>query len=574
MSTLDWIISIGTILFIVLYGIWKTRKSQDIQGYLRGGNSLKWWTIGLSIMATQASAITFLSTPGQAFDDGMRFVQFYFGVPIAMVIISIVAIPIYRKLNVFTAYEYLEQRFDFKTRTLGAILFLISRGLAAGITIYAPAIILSLLLGWPLDQTIIGIGLIVMVYTVLGGTKAVSVTQQQQMAVILVGMLLAGIVMVLKLPQEVSFGDAVFLAGKMGKLNAITIPSAEDFDLKDKYNIWAGLIGGTFLALSYFGTDQSQVQRYLGGKSVSEIRLGLMFNAIFKVPMQFLILFIGVMMFVFYQFNSAPLFFNQPETEAVIQSEWGPAYQDLEQKHAAASEAQQATMLQLIEARHDDNASQMELHQMELTEQLAAKKELRKSAKELIEKNNPEADLNDLDQIFLTFVLGYLPQGLIGLVIAVILSAAMSSTSAELNALATTSVIDVYKRSFKPGESEEHYVNASKVLTLAWGVFAILFALTAHQLGNLIQAVNLIGSLFYGTILGIFVVAFFMKSVQGTAVFWAAILGECVVLACYLLPLSFEDTFAWLDIGFLWYNLIGCVAVMIFAAISQMFQRA
>ncbi|MEM7373528.1 MAG: sodium:solute symporter [Bacteroidota bacterium] len=567
MTGFDWLVMSGTILFIVGYGLWKSRGNTDIKGYLLADNSLKWWTIGLSIMATQASAITFLSTPGQAFDDGMRFVQFYFGVPIAMVLISIVAIPIYRRLNVFTAYEYLEGRFDLKTRSLTATLFLISRGLAAGMTIYAPAIILSALLGWDIDLTCVGIGIVVMIYTVSGGTKAVSQTQKQQMAVILVGMILAGILMVLKLPPDVSFGDAINIAGKMGKLNTITMPKDFSDFFHDKYNLLSGLVAGTFLMLSYFGTDQSQVQRYLGGKSVTESRLGLMFNGIFKVPMQFLILFIGVMMFVFYQFTAPPLFFNSTEEAQIAQSEQADAYDALNSRFLSLHEEKAAKLREMIQT---DQALQLATLQTEVQQMESQARDMRTEAKELIKTHNPNADLNDLDQVFLTFILDHLPIGLVGLLMAVILSAAMSSTSAELNALATTSIVDIYKRSMMDTGSPTHYLRASKVSTMLWGILAIGFALIADSFGNLIQAVNLLGSLFYGTILGIFVIAFFFKWIKGTATFWAAVAGEIAVVAVWLLP-QYTETFSWLNVGFLWYNLIGCAIVVGMGMLIQSF---
>ena len=574
MSLIDWIILFATISFIVGYGIWKSRGATNIQSYLRSDNDMKWWTIGLSIMATQASAITFLSTPGQAFNDGMRFVQFYFGLPIAMVIIAIVAIPIYHRLKVYTAYEYLESRFDLKTRSLGAILFLMSRSLAAGMTIYAPAIILALILKWNISLTIIGIGIVVTLYTASGGTKAVAVTQKQQMAVILLGMLAAGIIIVMKFPADISFMDSLHIAGKMGKLNVITSPeSFSDFDPKDRYNIWSGLIGGTFLALSYFGTDQSQVQRYLGGKSITESRIGLLFNAIFKVPMQFLILLVGVMLFVFYQFEKAPIFFNELERENIANSAYANDFQQLEARYDSLFVVKQEAIREMLKAKDNNDVQQLDQSGKILMSLESQSKQTRTEGIELIIKNNPSADRNDLDQIFLTFVIKYLPTGLVGLLIAVILSAAMSSTSAELNALATTSLVDIYKRFGKNEKSESHYLNASKRLTLIWGGFAIIFALYADRLGNMIQAVNIIGSLFYPTILGIFVVAFFFKKIGGTAVFWAAIVSEILILIIWALPNLYEEEFAWLDIGFLWYNLIGCVILIILALIIHYLTR-
>lgn len=571
MKPLDWFILVATILLIVVYGMWKSRGAKNIQSYLLSDKDLKWWTIGLSIMATQASAITFLSTPGQAFDDGMRFVQFYFGLPIALVIISIVAIPIYHRLNVYTAYEYLEGRFDLKTRTLGAILFLISRGLAAGMTIYAPAIILSAILGWNINLTCVGIGLIVILYTVSGGTKAVSYTQKQQMLVILLGMGLASIIMVMKFPADVSLMDAVHVAGKMGKLNAITVPSLSEFDPNDRYNLWSGLIGGTFLALSYFGTDQSQVQRYLGGKTIAESRIGLMFNAVFKVPMQFLILFVGILMFVFYQFNAAPMFFNDNEVARVQGTVYEAEYDQFAARYDSIFTAKRDKIRAMLEAREAGDKAALRQLQAEVNALNLAGRRVREAGITVLEKNNPGLDKNDLDQVFLTFVINNLPTGVVGLLIAVILSAAMSSTSAELNALATTSLIDIYKRiGHRPREDEYHYVKVSRWLTFIWGLLAILFALYADRLGNMIQAVNIIGSLFYGTILGIFIVAFFMKKITGHAVFFAALIAETIVVACWLLPQTGIEAFQVLDIGFLWFNLIGSMAVVLFSSLFHL----
>ncbi|MEL7531965.1 MAG: sodium:solute symporter [Bacteroidota bacterium] len=564
MSTIDWLIMIGTTLLIVSYGVWKSRGSKDIKGYLLSNKDMKWWTIGISVMATQASAITFLSTPGQGFNDGMRFVQFYFGLPIAMVIICVVAIPIYHRLNVFTAYEYLESRFDLKTRTLGATLFLLSRSLAAGMTIYAPAIIMATLLDWNIYWTCIAIGIVVIIYTVSGGTKAVSVTQKQQMAMILFGMVVAGVIMVLKLPPEVSFGDAVHIAGKMGKLNVITT----EFDLTDRYNIWSGLIAGTFLYLSYFGTDQSQVQRYLGGKSISEMRIGLLFNAIFKVPMQFLILFLGVMMFVFFQFQQPPLFFNENETQSVLANpEYADQYQGLQASWDSIYDAKQDRLIALADDNNDITSSHADF--VEINALQSQYDTVRKEAKALLKANNEFYDDNDSDQVFLTFVLNHLPTGMVGLLIAVILAAAMSSTSAELNALATTTVVDIIRRVFIKEGSDQRFLNISRLTTLAWGVLAIGVSLFANQVGNLIQAVNILGSLFYGTILGLFVVAFFFKSVKGTAVFWAGVIVEALTIGAYVMTKLKPE---W-DFGFLWYNLIGCVLVVILSLIFQEIEK-
>ncbi|MEO0471993.1 MAG: sodium:solute symporter [Bacteroidota bacterium] len=561
MSWIDWTVMLLTIGGIVGYGIWRSRGAQDLKAYLLSDKDMKWWTIGLSIMATQASAITFLSTPGQAFDDGMRFVQFYFGMPIAVVIIAVFIIPIFHKLNVYTAYEYLEKRFDLKTRTLGAIVFLISRGIACGMTIYAPAIIMSLLLGWDVAQTCIVVGAVVILYTVSGGTKAVSITQKQQMGVILMGMVIAGVLMVVNMP--ISFGEAMEVAGKMGKFNVITT----DFDPKDRYNVWSGILGGTFLFLSYFGTDQSQVQRYLGGKSIAESRIGLLFNGMIKIPMQFLILFLGAMMFVFYQFQPAPLSFNEQEEQKVLENaQLSGQYQSLQQQWDQLAEAKKGAIYTMLAAEGKAKLAEQErLNALE-----SDSRKVRKEAFELIEANNPDADLNDKDKIFLTFVVNYLPIGLVGLLVAVILSAAMSSTSAELNALATTTVVDIYKRLIDPDGSEAQYLMASRIITLAWGILAIFVALFASELGNLIQAVNLLGSLFYPVILGLFMVAFFMKHIGGHAVFLAGILTEILVIAMYRLPISFPETFEWLDFGFLWYNPIGCLFMMLLAQVFHL----
>ncbi|RMG56951.1 MAG: sodium:solute symporter [Bacteroidetes bacterium] len=564
MTLVDWLVMGGTITLIIAYGIWRSRGQRDIRGYFLSNNDQKWWSIGLSIMATQASAITFLSTPGQGFGDGMRFVQFYFGLPIAMVVISMVAIPIYRRLNVFTAYEYLEQRFDLKTRTLGALLFLLGRGLAAGITIVAPAIILETLLGWDLTWTCVGIGVLVMLYTVTGGTKAVAQTQQQQMGVILLGMLLAGVLMVWKLPDSVSFGDALHLAGGAGRLEVITLPDSFDNFIQDRYNILSGLVAGTFLALSYFGTDQSQVQRYLGGKSISEIRIGLLFNGIFKVPMQFLILFIGAMLFVFYQFYPTPMFFNDREVALTLESPYAGEYQALAAQYDSLDQTKRSLWLRWAELREGDPASANSL-QAEALALEAQQAELREAGIKVMGRRDPNANLKDQDRVFLNFVLNHLPIGLVGLLMAVIFSAAMSSTAAELNALASTTVVDIYRRMIRPSGTDAHYLGVSRGLTFAWGVLAILFAITAGRFENLIEYVNILGSLFYGTILGLFVVAFFFPRIQGTATFWSGLVAEALVMACFFLPMWWPETFAWLNIGYLWFNLIGCVVVVLVA---------
>ncbi len=556
MNTLDWIVMLGTLFAIVAYGIWKTRHVKTSRSYLRGDDDLKWWTIGLSIMATQASAITFLSTPGQAYADGMRFVQFYFGMPIAMVFLCVVVLPIYYRLKVYTAYEYLENRFDLKTRTLTAILFLIGRGLAAGLTIYAPSIILSAIMGWSLNWTIFLMGIFVIFYTVLGGTKAVSVTQKQQMVVILTGMFLAAAILVFQLPKDISFNDAVSLAGKMGKLNTVDF----NFSWDNRYNFWTGMFASVFLFLSYFGTDQSQVQRYLSGKSLAESRLGLLFNGIFKVPMQFLILFVGILVFVFFQFNRPPIHFNNANVEKLENTAAASRYDVLDQQHATLFAEQQVVMRQLLKGLDQNNEAIVNQSQARIQELRNQDNAIREEVKNLITEQRPEAKTNDTDYVFLTFVINYLPVGIVGLLLAVIFSAAWSSTSSELSALSTTTVVDMYRRSFVKEATDRHYLRASKWFTVLWGSLALGFALIADLFENLIQAVNIIGSLFYGTILGIFLVAFFMKRIGGTAVFIAAIISEGIVVALYFLE----------NIAFLWLIPIGVACVMLFSWLLEM----
>ena len=545
MTLLDWFILLGTLGGIVGYGAWKNRKNTSITDYLKGGNSARWWTVGLSVMATQASAITFLSTPGQAFHDGMGFVQFYFGLPFAVIIICLFFIPLYHKLKVFTAYEFLEQRFDQRTRTLTAILFLVQRGLAAGITIYAPAIILSVVLGWPLKPLIFFIGLVVIFYTVIGGTAAVNVTQKQQMFIIFLGMIIAFGFIIESFPEEIGFVQALDIAGQTGKLQVLDF----SFDPNSRYTFWSGITGGLFLALSYFGTDQSQVQRYLSGKSAQESQMGLIMNGFLKVPMQFFILLVGVMVFVFYQFESAPLHFNPKGEETVRKSALAENYLQLEEAHQATQNQRH----QLLQGELDTTV----LNQIaQLDSQERAQ---RQQAKALIKQADPTQETNDKDYVFITFILGYLPQGLIGLLLAVILSAAMSSTASELNALAATTTVDLYQRN-RQGKTPAHYVKASKAFTLLWGIIAILFASFGSLVENLIQLVNIIGSVFYGTILGVFLVAFFIKHVQGKAVFWAAVVSELLILYIYS-----QD---W--VGFLWLNLLGAVFTVALSLLLQL----
>ncbi|TXB66014.1 sodium:solute symporter [Vicingus serpentipes] len=564
MSTIDWIVLLGTLAFIVIYGVWKTRGSKNLESYLKGDNDAKWWGIGISIMATQASAITFLSTPGQAYTDGMQFLQFYFGLPIAMIILSVTFIPIFYKLKVFTAYEFLESRFDLKTRSLAAILFLVQRGLAAGITIYAPAIILSTLLGWNLGLTNVFIGVLVIAYTVSGGTKAVTQTQKQQMAVMMGGMILAGIMVISMLPQDIRFSDALHVAGKMEKLNVVNF----NFDFNDRYNFWSGITAALFLFMSYFGTDQSQVQRYLTGKSIRESRLGLMMNGLLKVPMQFIILFIGVMVFVFYQFNQPPIFFNKVQKQNVEQSVYADDFKAIEEEYTAVFEQKKEALKLMVAAVNSEDEKGVDENKTKAMNLQTRVNELREETKALVLRVDPKAETNDKDYIFMTYVMDYLPIGMIGLLFAVMFSAAMSSTASELNALASTTTIDLYKRSINKKADETHYLKSSKWFTFLWGALAILFATTASLFENLIQAVNYLGSIFYGTILGIFVVAFYAKKIKGNAVFVAALLAEISVITIDLLN-RYEMAPNWLQMGYLWYNVVGCLLVVIFGYIIQ-----
>lgn len=544
-------------IFIVLYGIWRTRGHKSMEGYLKGDNTMKWWMIGISIMATQASAVTFLSTPGQAIEDGMRFLQFYFGLPLAMVIISVTIVPIYYRLKVFTAYEYLETRFDLKTRSLAAILFLLLRGLSAGITLFAPSLILSTILGWPVPITTMLIGTLVVVYVVTGGSKAVSLTQRQQMTVIMSGMILAGILAYSLLPETVSFGDSVKIAGEMGKLNLVDF----NFNLSDRYNIWSGLIAGTFLFLSYFGTDQSQVARYLGGSSVTESRLGLLFNGLLKIPMQFIILFIGIMVYVLYLFVQPPVFHNQVLKERAMKTEQATSLKALEQEYNTLYAQKRKAVDGLVTAIHagDDQAIMASRDEVKTWQQKEVT--IRDSVKATIAHAIPRAKTQDRDYIFLNFVLSNLPHGIIGLLMAVMFSAAMSSMAGELNALASTTCVDIYKRSVRQDKSPEHYLEASRWFTVLWALLAMVFAMLASFSENLIQFVNIVGSLFYGTILGIFLAAFYVKRVHGHAVFWSALVAEGIVLYCYVKT----------DIAYLLYNFIGCGVVIGLSLLLQAF---
>ena len=558
MQLFDWIILVVTLLFIVIYGAWKTNGSKNVQDYILGSNETPWHVVGLSVMATQASAITFLSTPGQAYHDGMGFVQFYFGLPIAMVIVCVTFIPIYHKYKVYTAYEYLGKRFDLRTRSLAAILFLFQRGLGTGLTIYAPAIILSALLGWNINYLNIIIGVLVIIYTVTGGTKAVNVTQKQQMFIILLGMLITFFWILYYLPNDMNFSNAMHIAGANDKMKILNF----SLDPEEKYTFWSGITGGFFLALAYFGTDQSQVGRYLSGKSVKESQMGLLMNGLLKVPMQFFILLTGVMVFVFFQFNSVPLNFNPNNKIIVENSPYKKEYQNLEKKLDALSEDKKVINLLYIEQLNQDYDNP--ILRKEMIALSDKEKDLRDRAKAIISKADSNSETNDKDYVFFHFILNYLPKGLIGLLLAVIISAAMSSTASGLNALASTTTIDIYKRNLQVEKSEKHYLNASKLFTLFWGIVAILFACIGTLFENLIQLVNIIGSIFYGTVLGIFLVGIYSKRIQSDAIFYSAIFSQITIFiiyyfAIYIYPSGEEK------LGYLWLNFIGALLTIFIA---------
>ena len=557
MKTADWIVLVATLAGIVIYGVWKGRRQRRLAQYLLADRQMQWYTVALSVMATQASAITFLSTPGQAYVDGMRFVQFYLGLPIAMVILSITAVPIYHRLKVFTAYEYLETRFDLRTRTLTAIIFLLQRGLGTAMTLYAPALIVSLVLGWNIHITTLVIGVLVIIYTASGGTKAVSWTQTHQLLIALAGMAIAMTIAIRSLPEGVGFGEAVRVAGHMNRMNVIDF----SFDFSTQYNFWSGLFGGLFVALAYFGTDQSQVQRYLTGETVTQSRLGLLFNGLVKVPMQFFILFVGAMVFVFYQFVAPPLFFNPVQTEKVLASQHGAEYRALEAQHLATFEAKRNAASQLAAAGDAATVEQKTRELRELQQRDAA---TRKEASALIRKNDPLADAADTDYVFLTFVMQNLPTGLVGLLLAAIFCAAMSATASGMNALASTSVVDVWKRLIQKDLTDHTYVRISKGMTVFWGVFCIGFALYANQLGSLIVMVNKVGSLFYGTMLAVFLCAFYFRRIGATAMFAAALISQTTVFICA----------ATLSVAWLWWNVIGASVGVGSALLLQAFLPA
>ena len=562
MHLLDWIVLLSTLAFVVLWSIRKSilakrahaEGANTMNDYVLSGREAKWYTVAVSVMATQASAITFISLPGQAYTDGMRFVQSYFGLPLAMVLLCVSAIPMYRRLNVLTAYEFLGKRFDLKTRGLAAFLFLTQRSLAAAISIYAPSIVLAILLGWNVHYVIFVIGALVVVYTTLGGTRAVSWAQSYQMAIITLGMVSVGFLIVFSFPNDISFGDALRIGALSGKLNAVDFT----FDLNNKYTFWSGLLGGLFLQLSYFGTDQSQVQRYLSGESVTQSRLGLLFNGMMKIPMQFGILLLGVLLFVFYQFTPPPIFFNTAEVQRMEQQASShEKFTALETRYAALHQARQAEYRNFLAANDAHNASELASAKERLARSGKELADVRSSALQVVRESG--GNTNDTNYIFLTFVMQHLPIGLVGLLIAVVFSASMSSASSEINALASTTVIDVVKNVFHSNLTDARSVAATRIATVFWGAMIVFFAQFMGSLGSLIEAVNTVGSLFYGAILGIFCVAFYLKRVGGTAVFIAALGTEAIIFTLY----------ATTGIGFLWYNLIGCVLVIVLSLICS-----
>ena len=557
MNPIDWLVLVVTLGGIVGFGLWKGRAAnRSMEGYLLADRKMPWYHITLSVMATQASAITFLSAPGQAYTDGMRFVQFYFGLPLAMIVISITFIPLFKRLKVFTAYQFLEERFDTKTRILTSFLFLIPRALSTGVTIAAPSIILTTILGWDLYWTNIVTGTLVTMYCFFGGSKTISYTQMQQMFVVLAGMFIAGAMAVKLMPDGVGFADSIKIAGKMGKTNVIDW----HFDLSNRYNVWSGLIGGFFLQLSYFGTDQSQVGRYLSGESIGQSRLGLLMNGLLKIPMQFFILMVGALVFVFYQFEQAPLFFNKTALEKV---EGTPQYKTILERDTKVFAEKKAAVSNMLTAIKSDNILVINQNVEQVTALNKQSNDLRKEVKDLMKQQNKDSDTNDTNYIFLSFVTKYLPVGLVGLLIAVILLASMGSMASAFGSLTSCTVIDIYQRLINPNGTEMHYYRASRLSTLGWGIFCIIVAQFTANIGSLIEAVNILGSWFYGTILGVFLVAFYFKNVKGDAVFWAALVAEALVIYCWKIDLT----------AFLWLNLIGCVLVILFSLVFSLFRK-
>ncbi len=556
MSSIDWVILLLTLLFITFYGIYKNRNDKDIEGYLLGDKSLPWYHVGLSVMATQASAITFLSAPGQAFTDGMRFVQFYFGLPLAMIVLSITFVPIFHRLKVYTAYEYLESRFDSRVRVFTALLFLIQRGLSTGISIYAPSIIMSAIFGWEIFWTNLLMGGLVLTYTVVGGTKAISHTHLQQMIIMTCSLFFAGYLVIDLLPEDMGLIEALRVAGKADKLNAIDF----SFNPQERYNVWSGLLAGFFLQLSYFGTDQSQVSRYLTGSSIKQSRIGLLMNGMLKIPMQFLILMLGAIVFVFYLFNSPPIFFNEAETKRLEKSSYAAEFEQLKSTHEVLSTKRIDVANDLKNGIRNDQINRISSAQTQLKAVNAEMATLRERVTELIKLNNPDGDANDINYIFLRFILDNLPKGLIGLLIAIIFTASMGSIASAYNSLAATSIIDIYRKTKKSVLSKPHELSASKLATVFWGIFCIFVAYYAHRLGSsMIEIVNILGSWFYGVILGIFVVAFYFKNIGGTATFFAACLSEVLII------------YIWYSewVAYLWLNPIGCFLVVAFGWVFQ-----
>lgn len=552
MSYLDWVVMVITIVLVIGYGFWKSTSSQNIEGFLKANESSNWLKVCFSVMATQASAITFLSVPGQAYSDGLRFIQFYFGLPLAMIVICYTFIPTFRKWNVYTAYEYLETRFDAKSRLLTTLLFLIPRGLSTGVAITAPIIILSVILGWPMAQTAILMGTLIIAYCVIGGIKGVIHTQLLQMSIVLLGIFAVIFLVIKLLPASIGLSESIKIAGHFGKLNAVDL----SFDINNKYNIWSGIIGGFFLQLSYFGTDQSQVGRYLTAKTAEDSKWGLLANGLLKIPMQFLILFTGVMVFVFYQFYEPPIFFNENNHNTLKSSIYVNQYESIKNKYTAVHEAKKVLITN--ELQNNLNNNQAEINALE-----QEAKTLQQQAVDLLLKANPKADKADADYIFLGFINKHFPKGLVGLVLAMVLLSFMSAVASAINALTSCSIIDIYQRHFKPKASEAHYLKAAKLFTIFWGVFCVVFALFATQMGNLIEVVNILGSWFYGPILGVFLVAFYFKKIGGTAVFWGAILAEVLVLLMYKF-----DT-----VAFMWLTLIGSLAVVFFSYLLALIQK-
>lgn len=555
MSVLDWLVLVVTLFLVVIYGVYKGKATKDINGYYRSGRQLPWYMVMLSIVGTQASAVTFLSGPGQSYTDGMRFLQYYFGLPLAMVVLCITFVPMFHKLNIYTAYEFLEKRFDRKTRTFIAFLFLLSRALATGISVYAPAIILSSVLGWNIYVTNVIMGGIVILYSISGGARAVAYTQQLQLAIIFAGLFLAAFLLLNMLPIGMGFSEALALGKQMGKMNVITTGITEDgFDWNDRFNIFSGVIGGFFLALSYFGTDQSQVGRYLTASSIRESRIGLIMNGIVKIPMQYFILVIGVLVFVYYMFNTSPLFFNQLAVDKLKATAYKEQVIKIEEDHTKLT----AQKKQLLGQWENGDQQKIAVALKSISDQEQGN---RKKIKDMVKESGIAIEQSDTNYIFIRFVTDHMPKGLVGLLIAVIFLAAWGSISATLNSLSSSTLIDFHKIHINKNPTASEEFSLSRLYTLFWGMFCIIFAQFATNLGSLIEAVNILGSWFYGVMLGVFLVAFYLKRVGGNAVFIAAIAGEILVLLMY----------GFTNIGWLWLNAIGALAVPLFSLLLQPF---